>query len=278
MREKTSDKVLSLLEQNKGDYISGAGMAETFGVSRNSVWKAINDLKNKGYEIESVSNRGYRLTGNNDIISVQGIKSVLKINCDIYLYETLESTNNKAKEMAIKNANHGDVVIAQKQEGGRGRADHSFFSPEGGIYMSVIMSPDKLSFLKSASVTAYIGVAVSDAIEKFIDDKVTIKGVNDLYINDKKICGILIESGSEFDSDTLQWLVAGIGINFDSDIKAFPKEIKGKAGSLFEPGKATISKNELIAEILNNIFSDKYMNEKFVLREFKRRKLNCHPN
>jgi BirA family biotin operon repressor/biotin-[acetyl-CoA-carboxylase] ligase len=98
-----------------------------------------------------------------------------------------------------------------------------------------------------------VGNAVISAIRELTGIESYIDGINDLYVNGKKICGILLESGSEFDSNTLQWIVAGIGINFDSDISSFPEDVKNRASSLFETGKATISKNVLIAKIIENI-------------------------
>ncbi|MCR5670191.1 MAG: biotin--[acetyl-CoA-carboxylase] ligase [Butyrivibrio sp.] len=252
----TSEKVLFTLESNKDTYISGEEMAGQCGVSRNAVWKAIKDLREKGYLIEAVSNKGYKLTGNSDIISVAGIRAGLpeKLNkSEILVYESLDSTSNKAKELAMKGASHGTVIIAVTQTGGRGRKDHTFFSPAGGLYMSIILRPESLSSVDSKTVTTDIGNAVISAITELTGIRPYIDGINDLYVDGKKICGILLESGSEFDSDTLQWIVAGIGINFDSDINRFPKDVKERASSLFDTGKATVSKNALIAKIIEKI-------------------------
>ena len=275
--KKTIDKVLSFLENNRGEFISGADMAENIGISRNAVWKAINELKQKGYEIESVTNKGYRLSDKNDIISAEGIRAymtpeLISNTGELIVFESVDSTNDKAKQLALKGAEHGTCVVAVRQDGGRGRKDHQFYSPEGGIYMSVILKPEMLSFKKSDIITAHIGSCVCDTIETLTGISPVIRGINDLYIKDKKICGILIESGSEFDSGTLQWIVAGIGINFDSDIKRFPKELSQKAASLFEPGKATISKNCLIAEILKRVCDTQGISEKSVLSKYNRRR------
>ena len=135
----TSEKVLFLLESNKDIYTSGEEMARQCGVSRNAVWKAIRDLREKGYVIEAVSNKGYKLSADTDIISVEGIKAGLPEDLrkvDIIVYDSLDSTSDRAKELAMKGADHGTVVVAVTQTGGRGRKDHSFFSPEGGLYMS----------------------------------------------------------------------------------------------------------------------------------------------
>ena len=254
----TPEKVLFILESNKFSYTSGEEMAKQCGVSRNAVWKAIRDLRNRGYDIEAISNKGYRLAEVADIISVQGIRAGLPEahrKADIFVYDSLNSTSDKAKELAIQGASHGTVVVAVTQTDGRGRKDHSFFSPEGGLYMSIILKPEMLSDTDSKAVTTFVGNAVINAINELTGIAPYVEGINDLYVNGKKICGILLESGSEFDSNTLQWIVAGIGINFDSDITGFPEDVKDRASSLFDCGKATIKKNMLIAKIIENIMN-----------------------
>lgn len=252
----TSEKVLFILESNRDIYTSGEDMAGQCGVSRNAVWKAIKDLREKGYEIEAVSNKGYKLSETTDIISAEGIRAGLPEKLrqtDIYVFSSLDSTSDKAKALAMKGGAHGTTVVAVTQTGGRGRKDHSFFSPEGGIYLSMILKPENLPDTDSKAVTGFIGNAVISAIKELVGINPYIDGINDLYVNGKKICGILLESGSEFDSNTLQWIVAGIGINFDSDISRFPKDVKDRASSLFDTGKATITKNVLISKVIDNI-------------------------
>ncbi len=254
----TKEKILNLLEVNT-DYISGQDIAESLGISRNAIWKAINELKKDGYNIEAVRNRGYRLAAGTDIISSAGIMAYISDSkssriSSIQVYDSLLSTNRTAKELAIGGAESGTVIIANTQTLGRGRADHSFFSPEGGIYMSVIMKPNDLPYSTNDEITTFIGNSVCDAISDITDITPRLKPINDLFIGDKKFCGILTEAGSEFETGMLQWIVVGIGINFSSDISIFPEEIKNKATSLFATGHAPISRNQLIAEILMKLF------------------------
>ena len=275
---KTTEKVLSFLENGKGGFISGGDMAEKLGISRNAVWKAVKELKNKGYVIESVSNKGYRLSEENDIISLEGIKACLKKENpdragEIIVYDCVDSTSNIAKELALKGALMGTCVVAGKQSLGRGRRDHGFFSPEGGIYMSVVLTPPYIRFSENESIIKYIGVSVCETIKELTGNEALIKGNNDIFIDGKKVCGILIESGSEFDSGTLQWLVVGIGINFDPDVSAFPEDLKNKATSLFKPGEANISKNLLIADILEKICDIANADEKDVFAKFEKLKI-----
>ena len=271
---KTVDKVLFCLENNIGGFVSGTYIANNIGVSRNAIWKAVNELKSSGYIIESVSNKGYKLSERNDIVSAEGIKSYLEpvfgdTLDNIFVFDSVDSTNNRAKELAIKGAEHGTCIVACRQDGGRGRMDHIFYSPIGGIYMSIVLRPEKIHFSDHNVITSYIGISVCKSIERLTGQSPYIQGINDLYLDGRKICGILIESGSEFDSNTLQWLVAGIGINFDSNVKQFPKELRDKAGSLFKPGKTNISKNQLIAKVLENIYAITDADEKTVMKSFK---------
>ena len=148
---------------------------------------------------------------------------------------------------------HGTVIIAKEQTAGRGRKYHSFYSPDGGLYMSILLKPAHLTTLEPDAITTMTGNAVCDAIETLVGVRPRIKPINDLFIDNKKICGILTEAGTEFETGEVQWIVVGIGINFDSDISAFPSDIKKTATSLFAPGKSTITKNQLTAAIMNKI-------------------------
>ncbi|MBR5635591.1 MAG: biotin--[Pseudobutyrivibrio sp.] len=258
----SKEKVLEYLESNKESYISGEAIATNLGLSRNAIWKAINELRKAGYSIDAVSNKGYKLADDNDILSAAGIVSYLDNSLKkiyqsepemIRIYDNATSTNRLAKEAAIAGAEHGTVILAKEQTAGRGRKDHSFYSPEGGLYMSILLKPEHLSTLEPDAITTLTGNAVCDAIETLVGICPRIKPINDLFIDDKKICGILTEAGTEFETGDVQWIVVGIGINFDSDISAFPTEIKKTATSLFAPGKNTITKNQLAAAIINKI-------------------------
>lgn len=270
----SKDKVLELLEKNKNTYISGEAIASSLGISRNAIWKAINELRKQGYVIEAVNKKGYRLGESNDIISAQGIISNMDKAPDdslIHIYDTLDSTNKTAKEMAMEGICHGSLIIARSQTIGKGRGTHSFYSPEGGIYMSVILSPDKLPTLEPDVITAYTGITVSDSIESLTGLSPKIKPINDLFIDGRKVCGILTESGIEFDSGMVQWIVVGIGINFDSDISQFPEDLQQIVGSLFKKGQAPISKNQLIAEIYSHLLDWSKVNKEQILKKFNER-------
>ncbi len=242
----SKEKVLELLELNKADYISGEAMALKLGLSRNAIWKAINELRKQGYTVEAVSKKGYRLSDNNDILSIAGILAhvnpeVAKIyaNSDnlIHIYEETTSTNSIAMELAACECIHGTLVLADEQTAGRARLAGSFDSPKGGLYMSIVLTPEHLPSTKPEEITAFIGNAVCNAIANISSASPELRPVNDIYIDDKKICGILTEASSEFETGRLQWLIAGIGIR--KDLKDY----------------STASRNQLVGEILNRMTS-----------------------
>ena len=273
----SKDKILEFLEENKESYTSGEAMAAALGLSRNAVWKAINDLRKLGYQIDAISNKGYRLSKGTDIISKQGILSYLNkdkadmLSDNILIYDTLESTNKLAKEKAISGSPNGSLIIAKQQSLGKGRRDHLFYSPEGGIYMSIILSPDFLPTLDKDVITAYTGVSVCKAIEELCDIIPGIKPINDLFVNGRKICGILTESGIEYETGLVQWIVVGIGINFDTDVNSFPTDLQEIIGTLFTPGHGSISKNQLIANIYERLLNWDGLDENRIKDEFQRR-------
>lgn len=234
--------------------ISGERLARRLGVSRNSVWKAIEQLRQEGYAIEAATNRGYRLTGVPNRISVPEIESWLKagtIGARMELHALLDSTNTRAKALAATGAPHGYLVIAESQSGGKGRMGRSFFSPEhSGVYITYVLRPRMLAE-RAVMITSLAAVAVARAIEAVADVDVKIKWVNDLYVNDRKVCGILCEASVDFESGGLEYAVLGIGINVGR--MAFPAELRDIATSIENECGAPVSRSRLIAEISNQL-------------------------
>ena len=273
----TKYRILELLEQNRGDSISGERLAGILNVSRNAVWKAVKELEKEGYSIEAVTNKGYRLSDQNDIVSIQGIKPFLSPQSKLYaenikIYKTLESTNKTAKEMAVAGAEHGTVIIADSQTKGRGRYSRSYFSPSGGLYMSIILHPEVLNFENPTSVTAFAAVAVCEAIESISEKTPKIKWVNDILIDGKKVCGILTEAVTDFESGSLDWIVLGIGINVYIKTEDFPDDLQTSATSIFPNEKMFGVRNKLSAEIINRILGyDITPREAEIFRKYKNR-------
>lgn len=270
----TKSQVLSYLEENSGVFLSGEVIASDLNISRNSVWKAIESLRRDGFQIEAASRRGYSLSGKADKISLSEISRYLSDDSYsnlITIHDSLDSTNKAAKSMASLDAPHGTVIIATKQTGGTGRRKRSFSSPEGGIYMSIILRPESFFLKNHMLITPFSAICVCKAIEDLTGFTPSIKWMNDLYLNGKKICGILSEAGSDFDTGELEFIVVGIGINFNSDLKDFPTDIRSTIGHLYNKGQETISKNQLIAKIIDMLLSPSAISEKDIIDEYKKR-------
>ncbi len=249
------EDLLQLLENNRGNYISGEDIAGKYNVSRNAIWKAVNLLKQEGYNIDSVRNKGYCLLHQNDIISEQGIKKYLKNDIfDIEVYKTIDSTNVKLKQIAV-NCKEGKVIVALHQTAGKGRMGRSFFSPaDSGIYLSLLVRPNFLAE-QSLYLTTVAAVAVAQAIEKVCGIKADIKWVNDIYCAGKKVCGILTEASFNLENQTIDYAVVGIGINLFTPKDGFPEELKNIATSVLQDKNNVLDiKCKLIAEVLQGFF------------------------
>lgn len=267
-------QILKILEENRGISISGAKLAEQLFVTRSAVWKAIKSLQKEGYRITAATNKGYCLAPYNDIVSAESILPYLKgkaKNFTLNVYQSVTSTNTIAKELAAGGAPEGTVIIAREQTEGRGRMGRTFYSPSTtGIYFSLILRP-KLSIEDSLRITTACAVAVSKAIETIAGVEAKIKWVNDIFIDDKKVCGILTEASLNFESGGLEYAVVGIGLNIVT--QDFPEELKSIAGAIFkDKPKDTPVSSILVAEILNNIAStmDRLMDENH-LDEYRNR-------
>ena len=270
-------KVLKVLEENKGRNISGEEIAKSLNISRTSIWKAINSLRKEGYVINAVTNKGYSLATNTDFISKEGISLYLNKSCsniEIYNYKTISSTNEVAKNLALSGAKHGTVVISEEQTAGKGRLGRSFYSPANtGIYMSIILRPN-LTAMDSVLITTSSSVIICEAIKKVTGIDCQIKWINDIYLNNRKVGGILTEASTNFESGTIDYLILGIGINFNPPKDDFPKELKSIASSLFNNDKNNINRNMLCAEIINNILNmiPRIKNYDFI-SEYKKRSI-----
>jgi BirA family biotin operon repressor/biotin-[acetyl-CoA-carboxylase] ligase len=265
----TKGNVLKALEENKGGSVSGEELASRLGISRAAVWKAIQELRKEGYRVDAITNKGYSLARDSDVLSAEGILPYVKIPAmtdRIHVFRTVESTNLTAKKMALDGAPAGTVVIAEEQTKGRGRMGRSFYSPPaGGIYMTFILKP-RFDPAKSVLITTAASVAVCKAIESVTGISCRIKWVNDIYLDGKKICGILTEAVTDSESGHIDYIVLGIGINYSTARDLFPKELSGVAGSLFESAPEDgVTRNRLIAEVINQVLE---VNEKLETREF----------
>ncbi|MCZ9871348.1 biotin--[acetyl-CoA-carboxylase] ligase [Brachyspira hyodysenteriae] len=275
MGKKLKENIISILESNKGLFISGEKLANDLNVSRAAVWKVIKSLKNEGYDILSVSNKGYALSKETDILSSKIIKDNMPKYRDKFsfvIYKTVESTNIVARGMAMNGADSGTVVIAEEQTSGYGRNGKSFFSPYGtGIYMSIILNLKKeKKIFNSSFITTAAAMAVSKSIEEISNENTQIKWVNDVFINDKKVCGILTEGAFSFEDGKLDYAVIGIGINVNFPKNGFPEEINNIAVSINKIQNNRDIRNILIAKILERMY-EYYFNNVAFYEEYRKR-------
>ncbi len=216
-------KILELLKENK-DFVSGQEIAHKFNVSRTAIWKNISRLKEEGYNIVSVSNRGYKLEGFTDILNENEIK-YRPLRC----FSELDSTNNMAKELAYGGCERGMLVVCDSQSAGKGRLGRSWQSKKGeGLYMSVVLRPDILPS-EAPQLTLVAGIACVKAINYVTGLDCRIKWPNDVIVNGKKLVGILTEMNAEI--EMVKYVVTGIGINVNNEY--FSDEIKEKATSIY---------------------------------------------
>ena len=260
------NKILDILKSEYG-YISGEKISGQLNISRAAVWKHIKKFKQDGYEIESVTNKGYRLVSSPDIITEDGIKNNLDtefIGQSIFFYDETDTTNERAK--ANNSAPDGSVFIAEVQTHGKGSRGRSWTSPKGtGIWHSILLKPD-ISPLEVSQITLVAGLAVCRAVGL----NSMIKWPNDIVIGGKKICGILTEMSAEM--DMVNYVVCGIGINVN--MESFPEKLSDKATSMYIESGQKYIRNEIIAKLMGEfehyykMFLDKGLCA--ILDEYKR--------
>lgn len=240
-------ELLAMLRETEG-YVSGQKVCETFHVSRTAVWKAINQLRKSGYEIEAVPNKGYRLLTMPDLLNQNELLSRRRtkwIGKDTLCYETIDSTNAQAKRLAEEGYGNGTLIVANYQEAGRGRRGRSWESPaDTTISMSLLLKPD-INPNSASMITLVAALAVSKAITQLTGLPAGIKWPNDIVMNGKKVCGILTEMSAQF--DYVNHIVVGIGINVNTE--DFPKEIQEMASSLYLQSGKKVSRAELIEAV-----------------------------
>jgi len=254
------NKILKILKDNKNQFISGENLSKDFGITRAAIWKYMNALKEEGYEITSISKKGYKLVNSPDILRYEEVEEYLQtkyIGRNILHYNTIDSTNKAAKSLAIEGIEEGTVIVSEEQTSGRGRLGRSWVSPKSsGIWMSIILKPN-ISPMMASRVTLIGAAAVHKALEEInIDAK--IKWPNDIVLNNKKLCGILTEMSGEMDK--LNYIVMGIGLNVNEE--DFSDELKNIATSLKIEKNEHINRKELFGKILNNfeILYDEFKN------------------
>lgn len=217
-------KVLQFLKAHRLEYLSGEDLSEVLHISRVAIWKHIKKIQSLGYKIESKQNLGYRLTDTTTLLLPWEITEEIKtkqIGKKVYYFDTIESTQSYATNIAKDKNEFGSAIIAESQTFGKGRLGRQWISPKGGIWLSVILEPN-FDVYKLTLIPFAVAVALSSAIQKALKIKTDLKWPNDLTLNGKKVAGIIIDASIE--STKIESIVIGVGINF----KINPKEIESK--------------------------------------------------
>ncbi|MBR2766050.1 MAG: biotin--[Blautia sp.] len=228
-------RLLRLLQEHRDEFLSGEEAARLLGCTRAAVWKAVTALREQGYEFEAGSNRGYKLVQRSALPNPEGIRLFLeKQDVDVEVFDMISSTNQIAfNEAAQGKLPHGSVILARGQSEGRGRKGKSFYSPRDcGLYMSVILRP-RTTLSRSLRITALSAVAVRRAVRRICGKELDIKWVNDLFLDGKKVCGILTEAAADMESGGLSYAVVGIGLNLFPSDEDLPEELSGVIGTVW---------------------------------------------
>ncbi|WP_420094278.1 biotin--[acetyl-CoA-carboxylase] ligase [Paenibacillus faecalis] len=258
MKKNEKSSLLDIFLDHPGQFVSGEEISRRLNISRTAVWKQINKLRNAGYEFEALPRLGYRMTERPEPLDPKWLaEHAASLNgsfgCQVEVLSSTVSTQEDARQLAEQGAPEGTLVIAEEQTDGRGRMGKKFYSPYGkGIWMSLVLRPSQPLHL-TQQLTLLTGVAVRRAIQKIAGIDAGIKWPNDLLVDGKKICGILLESATE--DQLVKYCIAGIGISVNLKEEDYPEELKSVATSLRMICGHHINRNELILSILNEMES-----------------------
>ncbi|MCT4377239.1 biotin--[acetyl-CoA-carboxylase] ligase [Leuconostoc suionicum] len=249
----TADKLLALLINKAGDWVSGEAIAQQLGITRTSIWKSVKKLESQGHLIESVRGQGYRYLEGTKISAV-GIKKYLKSDVDLRVFDTIDSTSVYAREkLSSGEITKNTVIVSESMSAGIGRLGRKFFSPKNtGMYVTFALPLPVETIVNPGRLTTSTAVAVSKMVKEVFDIDLQFKWVNDLLYNNKKVGGILTEAITDFESQQFSSLAVGIGMNLATPDGGFPEEISQKAGALTD--EMTVSRNEVVGSLINYFF------------------------
>ncbi|MGB6463696.1 MAG: biotin--[acetyl-CoA-carboxylase] ligase [Nitrosotalea sp.] len=224
--DDTLDKIVRLLKSHQSGFLSGEELSKSLGLSRAAVWKNIKKLQSLGYKIRSKQKLGYRLITKTNLMLPWEISSGLQtetIGRKIYYFNTIDSTQNFALKLASKPRENGSIVISEQQTHGRGRQNRKWASPRGGIWLSVLLKPN-FEISQASLFPMLTSLALAVSIEKVLRLRPKLKWPNDLTLDDKKVAGILVDASIE--SNQMDYLVIGVGINFKIQPSAITKIVR----------------------------------------------------
>ena len=247
-------KVLNLLESHESEYLSGQDLSDVLKISRVAVWKHIEKIRSLGYRIDSKQKRGYKFVNRTEKLLPWEVNKKIKsklIGRRIYYFDEIDSTQNFALQISNNKNESGAIIIAERQTYGKGRLNRKWYSPEGGIWLSVIIHPE-FQISDATIIPIAASLALCESIMKIHKIKTNVKWPNDITIDGKKIAGMLVDTSIR--GNKVENMVLGIGINFAINIPQIEKRLKNTPNfygvtSLF-PQKNKITKIELLVQFL----------------------------
>lgn len=246
------DKILRMLMQAYPDYISGEVLSEQLGISRAAIWKHIKALRLEGYNIHSVTNRGYVLVTELKTLNQHALEDIKEDREELnfaYYYDSIDSTNTEAKRLALNIQNQQGLIISAEQTAGKGRLGRTWESKKSeGLWMSLLLRP-KVAISAAPVLTLVAATAMCETLIALTHLDVKIKWPNDLVIEQKKVCGILTEMSSELNQ--LHYVVLGIGVNLSQ--ATFNQELSEKASSLTQMG-VEVTDKQILKKFLDVFF------------------------
>lgn len=249
------NKILTLLRQNRGQFISGQAVSMQLNISRAAVWKHIHFLRERGYIIHAIPRRGYRLFSVPDLLIPGEIKHGLNTTSfgrEIICFKSLDSTNREVYSLAEKGAPEGTVVIAEEQTDGRGRRGRSWHSAsQKGLWFSVLLRPVEKSPVEMAPLTAVAAAVIAAGLRKTAGLPVSVKWPNDLFINGRKTGGILAEIKTE--PEQVCFVVVGIGLNINHVAADFPPELSATATSFMIEANRCFNRADICRVLLQEL-------------------------
>jgi len=247
------DRLTTIVELlREGGEVSGERMAGQLGISRTSVWKYINDLRNRGFKIES-SSGGYRMVSEPDLLLPERVRGWIKtrtLGRHLEYEEECDSTSEVAKGLARRRGREGTVVVCEEQLSGRGRLEREWISPRGGLWFSVILKPT-VSPAEATKLGLMASLSVAKTLRGLYRLDATLKWPNDILVKNKKVSGVLVEVEAEI--DVLNFAVVGIGLDANVDIEGFPPEVREIATTLKHELGREVNRAELLASILEEL-------------------------
>ncbi|MFC1855249.1 biotin--[acetyl-CoA-carboxylase] ligase [Thermodesulfobacteriota bacterium] len=246
------NRILKILKGND-NYISGQSIAKELNISRNAIHKHIQSLKELGYSIESKRSSGYRLINSINFIDSLEVENKFKNSLfakKIIHLKSIPSTNDEAYKLAEEGCDEGTIILSEKQTKGKGRLGRAFESSmKNNLYFSILLRP-KLSPAAAPKITLLSALSVVAAIEETSNLKPKVKWPNDIFINDKKVCGILTEMKSE--TDRIDFMILGIGVNVNSSVNDYPNKFKPILTTLSDEERRLLPRQQIFEKIITN--------------------------